>query len=172
MPREPTIRRERPGDIAAIAEVNTQAFGRGDEAAIVDRLRDIADPFLSLVAEHAGEVVGHILFTRVTIKDVAASSSALGLGPMAVLPAHQRRGVGSALVRAGLRDCLELSEPVVVVLGHPSFYPRFGFRPAAEHGLRYRSSEYDDAFMVAELRPGALGRRRGLVEYLPPFESA
>jgi putative acetyltransferase len=166
------IRPEDPTDAPAIREVNVRAFGGPEEAQIVDQLRGVADPYISLVADLDGQVVGHILFTRVTIRKGPAVSDALGLAPMAVVPERQRCGIGSSLVRAGLEACVAASETVVFVVGDPEYYGRFGFRLAAPLGLRFRSPEFDPAFQVMELGPGALQGRTGVVEYLPPFEGA
>ena len=166
----PSIRPERPGDEAAVREVNEQAFGQPDEARIVDRVRPLADRFISLVAVEDDRVIGHVLFTPVTVRHDTDAWHAFALGPVAVMPSRQRRGVGAALIRAGLEACLDIDEPVVFVLGDPKYYARFGFRSAAALGLRFRSAEFDEAFMVVELRPGALGERRGMVEYLAPFD--
>lgn len=163
------IRPEKAADFDAVRELNTLAFGGATEAALVDALREAADPIISLVAVDDAQVVGHILFSPVTIESGDCESPALGLAPMAVLPDFQRQGVGSQLVRAGLRECQRIGANVVVVLGHPEYYPRFGFVPASQKGL---SSEYrvpDDVFMVIELEPGALKGRRGLVRYHPEF---
>ncbi|MCW8139428.1 MAG: N-acetyltransferase, partial [Planctomycetota bacterium] len=127
-----TVRPEAPGEVEAIRRVNDAAFGRPDEGRLVDALRGAARPFVSLVAREGDEVVGHALFTPVT---VGATSSALALGPMAVVPGRQGVGVGSALVRAGLDACRALGHEVVFVLGHPGYYPRFGFVPAGPRGL-------------------------------------
>ncbi len=163
------IRAERSGDEAAIARVHTAAFGQPQEAKLVDELRGTADPYLSLVALQDGALVGHILFTPVTVRGPEQAFGALGLGPMGVVPQYQRRGIGSALVRAGLEACNRLRHEIVFVLGHPTFYPRFGFRLAAPLGLRYGSEAFDSFFMVAALTPGVLKGRSGWVEYLPPF---
>lgn len=165
------IRSERSEDRQAIAAIHTEAFGRPDEAALVAALRGLAEPTLSLVAEADSRVVGHILFTPVTIRSATSSSPALALAPLAVLSAHQGSGIGSDLVRSGLDACRGLSQSVVFVPGNPKFYARFGFEPAAPRGLRYRTSMLDAAFQVAELEPGALGNRAGDVEYLSPFDS-
>lgn len=165
------IRSEPSEDRQAIAAIHTEAFGRPDEAALVAALRGLAEPTLSLVAEADSRVVGHILFTPVTIRSATSSSPALALAPLAVLSAHQGSGIGSDLVRSGLDACRGLSQSVVFVLGNPKFYARFGFEPAAPRGLRYRTSMLDAAFQVAELEPGALGNRAGDVEYLSPFDS-
>jgi putative acetyltransferase len=168
------IREERAGDEAAVRRVNELAFGQQEEAALVDALRGAADPHVSLVATDGGEIVGHIFFSPVTIEpdDSTPADSAfapMGLAPMAVLPEYQRRGVGSALVRAGLEECRRAGYKVVVVLGHAEYYPRFGFRPAGGAGLRSEYPVPDEVFMVAELEPGALAGRRGLVKYHPAF---
>ena len=117
-------------------------------------------------------MIGHALFTPVTVEGAGAPGLLLALGPMAVAPRHQRRGVGSALVEAGLESCRELGADAVFVLGHPDYYPRFGFEPAAPKGLRYDSPRYDPYFMVRELRRGALAELEGLVRYLPEFSGA
>ena len=112
---------------------------------------------MSLVAEDAGTVIGHTMFSPVSLGGFAGLM--MGLAPMAVTPARQRRGIGSALVRAGLECCREMGAAAVVVLGHPDFYPRFGFMPAARLGL---SCEYDvpaEAFMAMELEPQRFARR-------------
>lgn len=174
------VRDEAAADVPAVRQINELAFGRPQEAALVDALRAAARPHVSLVAVEDGEVVGHIFFSPVSIEPdesattttaaVVAAVMAMGLGPMAVLPQSQNRGIGSQLVREGLRVCRErLSCAVVVVLGHPGYYPRFGFVPASRKGLRCEYAVPDEAFMVAELVPGALGGGGGLVKYHPEF---
>ncbi|MBL8793033.1 MAG: N-acetyltransferase [Planctomycetia bacterium] len=163
------IRAEEPRDRAAVFRVNELAFGRPGEAQLVDALRGGAQPTLSLVAEQDGQVVGHIFFSPVTIESSAGNQTALGLAPMAVLPERQRQGIGSQLVRAGLDGCRQLGQPAVVVLGHPEFYPKFGFVPASGFGLRCEYPVPDDVFMALELSPGALAGRQGLVKYGPEF---
>ena len=167
-----TIRPEEPRDHAAVREINLRAFETTLEADLVDAVRPTARPMVSLVAEVEGAVVGHILFTPVTVRDGETTSSAIGLGPMAVLPELQRRAIGSRLVGAGLKACRELGEHAVVVLGHADYYPRLGFRPAAELGLHYRGPDFDPFFFVSELEKGALEGIKGMVEYLPEFENA
>ncbi len=164
-----SVRAERPDDRAAIWTVEAAAFGRPAEADLVDVLRQRASPWLSLVAVAGGTIVGHVAFSGVAV-DGLAPWSALALGPMAVLPAWQRQGVGSRLVRAGLERCRDRGYHIVVVLGHPTFYPRFGFRPAAPLGLTCSWPAPTDAFMVVELAPGALAGRRGGVRYDPAFD--
>jgi putative acetyltransferase len=163
-----TIRPEMEDDAPAIRRVNEQAFGQPGEADLVDALRLEARPFVSLVADREGEVVGHIAFSPVTI-DGRDVGGALGLAPMAVLPAFQGQGIGSALVREGLAACRRAGCAAVFVLGHAHYYPRLGFVPAPPRGLRCAYPVPDDVFMVAELQPGALDGVDGLVRYHPTF---
>src|SRR5262245_37121128 len=150
------IRSETPEDRSAVREVNERAFGRSNEATLVDTLRSANKALVSLVALDQGRVVGHILFSPVTVALAPENFSGVGLGPMSVLPEFQNRGIGSRLVREGLAACRRQGYDAVVVLGHTRFYPRFGFSKAKNHGL---DNEYDasDAFMVMELKSGVLG---------------
>lgn len=166
------VRDETPSDRDAVRVVNERAFGGAAEADLVDALREGARPHVSLVAESEGRVVGHIFFSPVVIESVSGASEAFALGPMGVLPEVQRQGVGSELIRRGLEECRRLGHEVVFVLGHPEYYPRFGFAPAAAKGLRCEYPVPDEVFMVAELREGALAGRTGLVKYRPEFGRA
>lgn len=163
------IRAERPDDFAAVHRVNAAAFPSDAEARLVDRIRPLASPSVSLVATDAGEVVGHVFFSPVTVDAPEGASSALALAPLAVLPSHQNAGVGGALTRAGLAACEALGEYVVFVLGHRDYYPRFGFARADAHALYFDEPGANPAFLVAELRAGAVAGRSGEVRYLPPF---
>ena len=165
------IRAERPADADAVRLVNELAFGRPDEARLVEALRDVLGR-LSLVALADGMLTGHILFTPVHIERQDPSRTFAGLAPMAVLPAHQRKGVGSALVREGLAGCREAGYDAVVVVGHPEYYPRFGFVPAHTRGLRYEHPAPAEAFMVVELVRGALDGASGVMRYRPEFDLA
>jgi putative acetyltransferase len=163
------VRTETIKDHESIRRVNELAFGRQNEADLVDALRANACAYVSLVAVVDEQVVGHIFFSPVSIKSETNDFTAMGLAPMAVLPSYQNQGIGSQLVREGLKECQRLGENIVAVLGHPNYYPRFGFVPASLKGLR---SEYDvpnEVFMVAELDEDALDGRRGLVRYHPEF---
>ena len=166
-----TIRPENPGDRDPIYHVHREAFGGEAESRLVDALRESPAfiPELSLVAVDNDDVVGHILFTRVEVEDEGASHPALALAPMGVLPARQNLGIGSALVRRGLEEARRLEHGVVLVLGHPSYYPRFGFRPAEALGIRSPFEAPSEAFLALELSPGALKDVHGLVRYPPEF---
>jgi putative acetyltransferase len=166
-----TIRPERPEDYPTVFEINKRAFGRPEEAELVEQLRSVADPQISLVAELNGQVVGHIFFSPVMIDDGASSFVALGLAPMAVLPELQNQGIGSLLVKEGLNAARRMGQSVVVVLGHPKFYPRFGFEIASRKGLRCEFPAPDEAFMVVELESGVLHGRTGIVKYLSEFSA-
>lgn len=161
------IRPERPDDVSAVRRVNEAAFKRPDEADIVDRLRAHAASYLALVAVDEGEVVGHIAFSPVAMSPSEPALSALGLAPMAVLPTHQRSGVGSALVWEGLEACREAGADAVFVLGHPGYYPRFGFESTATRGIGNVYGAPPEAFMVVELTPGALDGVVGTALYDP-----
>lgn len=164
-----TIREEKPEDSEAIWRVNEEAFGQPNEAALVAALRDAGAVTLSLVAERQDESVGHILFSPVRIEAGGVTHQAVALGPMAVAPAHQRQGIGSQLVRAGLARLKQEGHRLVIVLGHPGFYPRFGFKPAAPHSIYYIHDLPPEVFMVCELAPGALEGVQGVVHYRPEF---
>ncbi|MDX1615595.1 MAG: N-acetyltransferase [Candidatus Promineifilaceae bacterium] len=162
------IRPERQTDQPAIARINEAAFGRPDEARLVAAISRAGATLCSLVGLVDGTPVGHILFTPVMVEPDPGHVVA-GLGPLAVLPAFQRRGIGGRLVEHGLARCRALGVALVVVVGHPDYYPRFGFVPAAAHGLRWEVDVPDEVFMVRALSPEGLGRVRGLVRYRPEF---
>ena len=162
------IREELAADQEAIRQVNRAAFEGEDEAVLVDRLRSEGLFITSLVAEEAGEVAGHILFTKLPIKTDRGEVIAAGLAPMAVLPGLQRQGVGSKLVEDGLNACRERGYGIAIVLGHPEYYPRFGFTAALTRNLQSPFSG-SDAFMATELTPGALDGVQGTVHYPEAF---
>lgn len=162
-------RTETVDDREAVRRVNEQAFEQPAEANLVEALREAA-PHVSFVAEDdEGHVVGHVFFTPVTFESGEAVA-AMALGPMAVAPEWQRRGVGSRLVREGLEECRRAGAAAVVVLGHADYYPRFGFARASAWGLRCKWPVGDEHFMALELVPGALDEVSGLVEYRPEFD--
>jgi putative acetyltransferase len=166
---EVSIRPELPGDRAGIRAVEEAAFERKGEADLVDALRQAGALTVSLVAVQGGQVVGHIAFSPIDIADKDNVSTALCLAPIAVLPACQRESIGAALVQAGLEACRAAGATVVVVLGHPTYYPRFGFQPAMPLGIEPPFAVPSEAFMVAELTPGGLAGHKGTVRYRPEF---
>jgi putative acetyltransferase len=167
----PHIRNEQPGDEAAIHAIVSQAFGRAAEADLLKSLRGKGKAVVSLVAEEEGQVLGQVLFSPIVIETVAAKHAALGLAPLAVLPAFQRLGIGSALVSAGLARCRELGHTRVVVVGEPAYYARFGFSSAAEFGIRYPGDVPREAFMALALMPSALDGCAGVARYSSEFEN-
>lgn len=162
------IREEQPGDKGAIHTVEEKAFGRWVEADLVDSLRDEGAFILSLVALKQGSIVGHILFSPAVIEGDGKAIDVVALAPMAVLPEHQRSGVGSALVRRGMEMCRDMGHCAIILVGHTNYYPRFGFVPGSSVGI---ADEFGagDAFMVAELMPGALNQIKGTAKFRSEF---
>jgi len=167
MPNVILIRPETTNDVAAIHVVEASAFGRDDEAALVDALRTLNQDFNSLVAALGDEIVGHICFSRLSIEGGSEDSTVLALAPLAVLPEHQRHGIGSMLVQAGLEECRRRNADAVFVVGHPDYYSRFGFRPASEVGVRCEFEVPDQAFRVIKVRPNTV--TPGVLRYPQPF---
>jgi len=164
-----TIRPETPDDSTPVRQVNELAFGQPAEADLVDKLRLTCADAPSLVAD-AGEVVGHILFTPVFVEGTEQPLVGMGLAPMAVRPDCQRQGIGSQLVRRGLELLRERRCPFVVVVGHPEYYPRFGFDPASKHGLLSQWEGIPDAaFMVLVLDAHAMAGASGVAKYRDEF---
>lgn len=159
------IREEQTGDADAIRRVNMEAFGQPQEAQLVDTLRNDCSDLLSLVAEDGPDIVGHILFSPAFLGDVEG----VGLAPMAVIPARQRDGIGSELVRAGLAKLEERGCPFVIVVGHADYYPRFGFEPASARRVWCEWDVPDDVFMLLVLDKTTMSGVSGLARYRPEF---
>jgi putative acetyltransferase len=162
------IREERPADIAAIRDVNRRAFGQDQEANIVDALRTNGAALLSLVATIDEEVVGHIMYSAATVE---AAWKGAALGPMAVLPEYQRQGIGSRLVEEGNGKLKAAGCPFIIVVGHPEFYPRFGFEPASAYGITCEWDLPADVFMIATLDPTSTKGMAGLAKFRPEFSA-
>lgn len=163
------IRAEKARDWPGVRAVHEAAFETTAEADLVDTLREHATPIVSLIAEDAESLIGHIMFSPVVLIE-HPDLKVMGLAPMAVAPKVQRRGVGSALVHAGLDECRKLGFGAVVVLGHPDYYPRFGFSPAANHDITCAYEVPEEAFMVVELERGFLRGASGMVRYHRAFD--
>lgn len=162
-----SCRCETEWDTPAIRELVIAAFGRADEADLIEIIRHSANfiPELSLVVTHQGEVLAHLLFSLIQIETADQRVPALALAPMAVLPEYQRQGFGSRLMEFGLGRCRELGHKIVIVLGHPEYYPRFGFQCASQFGIECGFPVPDEAFFALELVPGGLDGVKGTVCY-------
>jgi putative acetyltransferase len=167
------VRKETPEDLRAISAVIEEAFGRPEEARLVDALRKTTAfvPELSLVAARNGRVLGHVLFHPVTVESAAGSHPALALAPLAVGPECQKRGVGAKLVSVGMERAAALRHGSVIVVGDPEYYGRFGFQPAAPWGIRAPFDVPDAAFMALELKEGTLDSVSGIVHYPEAFNT-
>ena len=167
------IRSEIPEDIPAIIDVNIEAFGQDGEARLVRALRKDGDyiPGLSLVAVHDDKIIGHILFAPISIESEDASVPAVALAPLSVRSEYQCRGVGSGLIEEGLRACRQLGHRIVIVVGHPGYYPRFGFTTAPVLGINAPFPCQKEVFMACPLIPGALDGIHGTVRYPPAFDA-
>jgi putative acetyltransferase len=168
-----TVRSEQSADIEAICKINEAAFDQPVEAGLVDIIRRSCCDIVSLVAEAGSQVVGHILFSPVVIEHEGSEIIGMGLGPMAVLPERQRQGIGSQMVEAGLEILRKNACPFVIVLGHPEYYPRFGFVPASRHGLACQwEGVSDEVFMALVLDDEKMAGVEGVVRYRPEFDEA
>jgi len=161
---------ELPCHANAVRRVNDEAFEQPDESQLIDALRREQAVTLSLVALADDEVVGHVMFSPGCIAGETCHVDAVALGPMAVLPSHQHQGIGAMLVREGLQQIRGRAHRIVFVLGHPTYYPRFGFHRANMFGIRWEHDAPADAFMIMELHPGALKGVKGVAKYHPAFE--
>lgn len=169
MNNETVIRAEQAQDKNPIEQINRTAFEGEVEAKLVNALRDSVCDYISLVAEINTKVVAYILFTPVSLSE-HPDIKLLGLAPMAVLPEYQNQGVGSELVRQGLAQCKNRGYEAVVVLGHPHYYPRFGFVPADKYGIHSKYDVPREVFMIQELVPGCLKGKTGAIQYHEAFK--
>jgi putative acetyltransferase len=163
------IRNEMPEDTQKIRQINIKAFDTDAEADLVDALRNSSIPLISLVAEKDGELVGHILFSPVTLDNNNPPIAIAALAPMAVIPEYQKKDIGSKLVIEGLKCCQESGYAAVVVLGHSWFYVRFGFVPSVNYGIKSEYDVPDEVFMIKELKDGALKGHSGIIKYHGAF---
>ncbi len=165
-----TVRAEQPGDEAGIDALHRRAFGGENAANLVRILRaeGAYDPALSLLAYEetpATRIVGHVLFSPVVIVQGGAPHPAMALGPLGVIPDRQQRGIGRALVRAGLAACRERELAIVLVVGDPGYYARFGFTRAVDAHIEAPHASWTEAYQVLEVLPGALRKTRGRARY-------
>ena len=165
------IREEKLIDTDSIWNINAKAFETDAEANLVNALRDSGCTFISLVAETDNKAVGHILFTPVKLTGIENKLKLIGLAPMAVIEQHQNKGIGSKLVKAGIEHCKSKGYDAIVVLGHPSYYPKFGFVPSITYGIKSEYEVPDEAFMVLELVPNSLKNYQGVIKYHDLFNS-
>jgi putative acetyltransferase len=167
------IRVERQEDRSQVRMLNELAFEQPVEADLIEKLRQTCPAFLSLVAEDGKIIVGHILFTPVLIEASGRNVEGMGLAPMAVMPDRQRQGIGSMLAKRGLEMLHEQRCPYVIVLGHPEYYPRFGFERASKHNLK---SQWDgvpeEAFMIVVFDGNSLQNAGGVARYRDEFNEA
>lgn len=167
------IRQETRDDIADVRAVHELAFGQPLEANVVDKLRDNCEGLRSLVAVENGKVVGHILFSPAEIEGPHGIIKGMGLAPMAVLPDMQRRGIGTQLIHKGVEELRKLQCPFIIVLGHPSYYPRFGFERSSRYGIRCQwEGVPDEAFMILWLDQSKAGQVSGVAKYREEFSEA
>ena len=162
------IREERPDDVTAVREVNRRAFGQEQESNIVDALRTNRVSLVSLVATVSDRVVGHIVYSPATVGDTVNGAA---LGPMAVLPEHQRQGIGTRLIETGNRKIKDAGYPFIIVVGHAEYYPRFGFRPAGKYGIKCEWDVPEEVFMVLMLDAARMQGVSGLAKYRDEFST-
>jgi len=168
-----TVRPERLEDVPLVRILNEHAFEQPAEAEIVDKLRHACPEMLSFVAEDEGRVVGHILFTPAVIKSSKKLVQGMALAPMAVLPERQREGIGTKLVEHGLKVLQERSCPFVIVLGHPDYYPRFGFDLASRYSITCQwEGVPDEAFMIIIFDEIVMEGVTGVARYRDEFDEA
>lgn len=148
------VRKEKESDISQVYDLNKTAFkqvafSQGVEADLVNKLRDAACDIISLVAVLENQVVGHIIFSPVEINNEV---SGMSLSTMAVLPKFQKKGIGSMLIKAGIEEVKKLKNSLIIVLGHPEYYPKFGFVAASKYGLKSKYDVPDEVFMALSFK--------------------
>ncbi len=164
------IRIEQPQDIERIWNINAEAFDTVTEANLVNALRGSGIPYISLVYEENHELVGHIFFSLVELSGDMSGLRIMGLAPMAVASQFRNKGIGSALVKAGIEQCISEGFDAIVVLGHPNYYPKFGFVPSVRYGIKSEYDVPDEAFMVLELKKSSLKEKQGTIKYHAAFK--
>ena len=163
------FRPETTQDIDAVRRVNNAAFERHNESAIITELRKAEAVTLSMVAEQDNQIIGNVIFSPAKLENKKRARSIVALGPVAVHPDHQRSGVGTKLIQAALDGLRADGHRIAVVLGHSTYYPRFGFEPSVNFRIRSEWDVPDDVFMVLALADGALDHAHGVVIYHPAF---
>jgi putative acetyltransferase len=167
-----SIRHEKPEDTPLVYSVIERTFKRDAEAKLADKLRRACSDHLSLVADDNGTIVGHIMFTPVRIENDTVIQG-MGLAPMAVLPSRQRRGIGTLLIKTGLQILAGKGCPFVIVLGHPDYYPRFGFQPASRFNIKSQWDGVPDAaFMILVMDEKAMHTISGIASFREEFNEA
>lgn len=162
------IREEAQKDKQSISNIHSKAFEGNSEVYLVDKLREVEQNLISLVFESNNEVLGHILFSPVTISG-GSDIKMMGLAPVAVLPTHQKQGIGSALIKAGIESAKKSGVQAIVVLGHADYYPKFGFVPSLQFNIQCEYNVPAENFMILELEEGALSGVSGVAQYHPAF---
>ncbi len=165
------IRKEQPEDIEKISKINSEAFETKTEANLVNTLRSSGIQYISLVYEENDEIIGHIFFTPVELEGDNSDIRIMGLGPMAVTPKYQNKDIGSTLAKAGIELCKSEGIDAIVVLGHPNYYPKFGFEPSVKYGIKSEYEIPDEVFMVLELKNNALIDKQGAIKYNEAFNT-
>ncbi|MEC9491430.1 GNAT family N-acetyltransferase [Flexistipes sp.] len=163
------IREEQERDFGEIYRLNNEAFGRSEEAELVNELRENDGIIISLVALLSNLIVGHILYTPCKINSHKNELTGAALGPMAVLPGYQKKGIGRKMVEESIEILSEAAYPFIAVLGYPEYYSQFGFTPAGKHGLRCQWDVPDEAFMILPLDSERTDEITGTVTYRPEF---
>jgi len=169
------IRTESVKDFKEVYNVNFLAFGnREDESKLIERIRNSEEfiPELSIVAEIDNEIVGYILLSKATVENMEEKQEVIVLAPIAIKPIYQKQGIGSKLINEGLKRCKELGFNIVFLIGHPEYYPKFGFKPAKRYRFELKQFEVPkDVFMVCELNEGELQNIKGELKYPKSFFS-